>query len=751
MIQVGPEGNFIENRRFLDQRNITLGTLFRSLVDILSIDESQLNLNLLNETTARALVTISSKSNSSIDQVDSVVNDSNFTTLLASTIGVDESDLSILNLGIEVLVLPAPPPSPPPHVPPPSRPLPPASPPWIPSPCSPPFSPPPFPPMTPPSIPPSYPPDIPPEPPTRHPPVPAPSIPLPPFPPSALFPLPVAPPPFAPEQMDDSVSIIIGVIFGAAFLTITTAMCALRHFRGRCLSKSSKDVELPYVVSDTNVTANDSQRNSKKFPRSSEQFAPAAMESGLGPFSILRWTPVRRVTIGTSSRMSSVSRKTSFRGSVPSRPDRRTTFSDRKTSRMDRKPSHSDRKTSNCSDRKTSGSHPPLSPVSAVNNVEWNRFELVSWDRVSLGEFIGSGTSGDVYKAEYAQTEVACKLLRKRQVTEREIQILVDESQLMLKLRHPNVLLMIGITSDRVMNHGILTELMDLSLDALITSTSIEPQPTWVSPFSSIALDVARGMAYLHEHRVLHRDLKPGNVLLKLPHMLAKVADFGTSRDVANGPNTSMTMTMAGTPVFMAPEVIRQDRYGKEADVWSFGGLLVHIATREPPYAKLLQRIPPYALMQAIAQGDVKPTTDVDLVNPDWPDAVAELAERCASGARDARPSFEEIAIELQRVVAITTASEDRRTRWFSRGSPVSLGRTRDASEARNFRRKPPISSPGNSRERVTWSQHVLRSISDVADRALGRNSRARSSTSRRSSVVDGRCSNLEPRLSSAA
>ena len=60
-------------------------------------------------------------------------------------------------------------------------------------------------------------------------------------------------------------------------------------------------------------------------------------------------------------------------------------------------------------------------------------------------------------------------------------------------------------------------------------------------------------------------------------------------------------MSMAGTPVYMAPEVLRQDRYGKPCDVWSFGGLLVHIATGQPPFFALLKRggISPLNLMQA--------------------------------------------------------------------------------------------------------------------------------------------------------
>merc|ERR1719399_1270797 len=188
------------------------------------------------------------------------------------------------------------------------------------------------------------------------------------------------------------------------------------------------------------------------------------------------------------------------------------------------------------------------------------------------------------------------------------------------------------------MNHGILTELMDLSLTQLLEDR-VGLSLGWDLQLTSISHDVAKGMAYLHEHQVLHRDLKPGNVLLKLPGLLAKVADFGASREAAVTGDASMTMSMAGTPVFMAPEVLRQDRYGKEADVWSFGGLLVHMATRRVPYAKLLETMPPYMLMQMVAIGEINPTSDVAALNPDWPVEVEDLAEHSEHSPRCSRRS----------------------------------------------------------------------------------------------------------------
>jgi len=186
----------------------------------------------------------------------------------------------------------------------------------------------------------------------------------------------------------------------------------------------------------------------------------------------------------------------------------------------------------------------PMSVEPSFDRGDWSATELIPWHQCELLDRLGSGASGDVYRAEYASTDVACKVLRrKRAIDTREMQQLVEECRLALKLRHPNVLLALGLVSDGKSNHGILTELMDLTLDELIEGQANPAgrRPSWESPYLSVAYDVARGMAYLHQHRIIHRDLKPGNVLLKLPMMTAKVADFGASKDFVGDPGSDPT------------------------------------------------------------------------------------------------------------------------------------------------------------------------------------------------------------------
>ncbi|ELP89831.1 Ephrin type-A receptor 4A, putative [Entamoeba invadens IP1] len=88
-------------------------------------------------------------------------------------------------------------------------------------------------------------------------------------------------------------------------------------------------------------------------------------------------------------------------------------------------------------------------------------------------------------------------------------------------------------------------------------------------------VDAAKGISYLHKNGILHRDIKPDNILVLSSDLndkiIAKLTDFGSARNV-NMMMTNMTFTKGiGTPKYMAPEVLKQEKYTKSADIFSFG------------------------------------------------------------------------------------------------------------------------------------------------------------------------------------
>lgn len=147
-----------------------------------------------------------------------------------------------------------------------------------------------------------------------------------------------------------------------------------------------------------------------------------------------------------------------------------------------------------------------------------------------------------------------------------------------------------------------------------------------------IALDVAKGMAYLHSRNVIHRDLKPSNILLTRDHR-AKIADFGMS--VAN---TGQELTAeTGTYRYMAPEVIRHESYSSNADVYSFGVCLWQLVTREVPFASMT----PIQAAYSVAEGR-RP-----VIPESTPNRLKEIITACWDQDAGRRPSFTYIAMAL--------------------------------------------------------------------------------------------------------
>ena len=141
-------------------------------------------------------------------------------------------------------------------------------------------------------------------------------------------------------------------------------------------------------------------------------------------------------------------------------------------------------------------------------------------------------------------------------------------------------------------------------------------------------------MAYLHSKNIIHRDLKPDNVFITQDNK-AKIADFGLSvTDTGGGEFTGET----GTYRWMAPEIIRHEKYSINSDTYSFGVILWQLVTRS---AKPFHDLQPVQTAFAVASGD----------RPEIPVYVPEFIARCIKACWDQdqlrRPSFAYVSIAL--------------------------------------------------------------------------------------------------------
>ncbi|PHT33170.1 Serine/threonine-protein kinase CTR1 [Capsicum baccatum] len=275
---------------------------------------------------------------------------------------------------------------------------------------------------------------------------------------------------------------------------------------------------------------------------------------------------------------------------------------------------------------------------SAVNKVDIDTdcldYEIL-WEDLTIGEQIGEGSCGTVYHGLWYGSDVAVKVFTKQEYSDEVINSFKQEISLMKRLRHPNILLFMGaVTSPQRL--CIVTEFLPRgSLFRLLQRNGSKLE--WKRRIH-MALDVARGMNYLHHLSppIVHRDLKSSNLLVDR-NWTVKVGDFGLSR--LKHETYLATKTGKGTPQWMAPEVLRNEPSDEKADVYSFGVILWELATEKIPWENL-------NTMQVIgAVGFMDQRLDIPKgVHPQ----LASIIESCWLSEPQHRPSFQELVEKLK-------------------------------------------------------------------------------------------------------
>ncbi|XP_026403266.1 serine/threonine-protein kinase EDR1-like isoform X2 [Papaver somniferum] len=205
----------------------------------------------------------------------------------------------------------------------------------------------------------------------------------------------------------------------------------------------------------------------------------------------------------------------------------------------------------------------------------------ISWEDLTFCEQIRRGSCATVCHGLWCVSDVAVKMYFNFEYSDDLLRSFRQEVSLMKRLRHPNVLLFMGaVTSLRRL--GIVTEFLPRgSLFKLLQRET--PTLDWKRRVL-MALDIARGMNYLHSYDppIVHRDLKSSNLLVD-KDWTVKVGDFGLSPLK----HTTFLSTNSGKGTWMAPEVIRNEPANGKADVYSFGVILWELATSKIPWADL--------------------------------------------------------------------------------------------------------------------------------------------------------------------
>ncbi|KAL1089464.1 hypothetical protein V6Z11_D07G022700 [Gossypium hirsutum] len=264
---------------------------------------------------------------------------------------------------------------------------------------------------------------------------------------------------------------------------------------------------------------------------------------------------------------------------------------------------------------------------------EWE----IPWEDLQIGERIGIGSYGEVYRADWNGTEVAVKKFLDQDFSGDALVQFKCEVEIMLRLRHPNVVLFMGAVTHSP-HFSILTEFLPRgSLYKLLHRPN---QQLDEKRRMRMALDVAKGMNYLHTSHptIVHRDLKTPNLLVD-KNWVVKVCDFGLSRMKHH--TFLSSKSTAGTPEWMAPEVLRNEPANEKCDVYSFGVILWELVTLRIPWKGLN----PMQVVGAVGFQNRRLEIPEE-VDP----TVAQIIRECWQTEPHLRPSFAQLMSQLRRL-----------------------------------------------------------------------------------------------------
>lgn len=272
---------------------------------------------------------------------------------------------------------------------------------------------------------------------------------------------------------------------------------------------------------------------------------------------------------------------------------------------------------------------------------------LVNLDDYEIDKEINRGGFGIIYLVKKKATGelFAAKINFNAGTNESDFKLMISrEMSILICTHHPTIIHLRGYSKFDFSKNKNLTILMDYMpkgslYDLLYKDHSLTKNSNTIRQI--ILTGIARGMMYLHEHFIIHRDLKSANVLLDQNYH-PYISDFGLSKMFDPKESKQQSKSNIGTIPYMAPEVISFDYFNTKADVYAYAIIMYEVLTGQPPYPEYLEgKMNAYTILNRVLNGN----------RPKIPDNISKqyqhLIERCWAEDPDSRPTFREIYISL--------------------------------------------------------------------------------------------------------
>jgi serine/threonine protein kinase len=254
-----------------------------------------------------------------------------------------------------------------------------------------------------------------------------------------------------------------------------------------------------------------------------------------------------------------------------------------------------------------------------------------------IEERLGVGGMGEVYRAIHVHLNrpAAIKVLHSSQAADSSFQArFLREARAAAALSHPNIVEVFDFGEQDGVSYLVMELIPDGSLQRLLRQRSAEKG--WTLGLGvDLVRQAAEGLAYAHVHHMVHRDIKPDNLLLQRldspdqpdEHEIAesyhlKISDFGLARLIDESGDLTATGMVMGTPTYMSPEQCQGADLDGRSDLYSLGVVLYEVATGSPPFrARTLSE----AVFKHISEAPPRPRT----IQPNLPSALEDVILRC--------------------------------------------------------------------------------------------------------------------------
>jgi tRNA A-37 threonylcarbamoyl transferase component Bud32 len=321
-------------------------------------------------------------------------------------------------------------------------------------------------------------------------------------------------------------------------------------------------------------------------------------------------------------------------------------------------------------------------------------------------KLLGRGGMGMVFEAEDVQLKrrVALKTLKPDVAVDADNRRrFLREAQAMAALEHDHVVSVYQVGEDRGIPYLAMKLLQGESLEDRLNRAD---GPLDAAEALRIGREIAEGLAAAHERGLIHRDVKPANVLLEAGRDRVKLVDFGVARGADEEVSESEANMMFGTPAYMAPEQAAGKPLDHRADLFGLGCVLYRMTTGELPFKGRTMT----SVLTALATTTPRPPRRLD---PSVPEALSDLIMRLLSKKPAGRPdSAQEVAGALGRIEAGLAAEDAPAPADDDAEAPDAEGNG-EAEEAPAGRRKARRTSGKRKRRKggkgeVNWERRVI-------------------------------------------